>query len=150
MVATVLLLWPGPGANWFGAGGSPNDSLANLSSSHQRLQYKLSQIAPRAMIIVIGLVFYLLRKTRPPRRDLFGRHNRAGRLLPVVALRGSVGRSGGVPERGPCRGLYYPGLAVEVTLARPLSGSTRWESTAADTTFPAKPAAPSGPSHPSG
>ena len=60
LVATVFLLWPGLGVNWFGAGGNPNDSLASLSFSHQRLQYELSQIVPLAVIIVVGLVFYLL------------------------------------------------------------------------------------------
>jgi amino acid transporter len=65
LVATVFLLWPGLGVNWFGAGGNPNDSLAFLSFSHQRLQYELTQIVPLAVIIVIGIVFYLLgSKTR--------------------------------------------------------------------------------------
>ena len=60
LVATVFLLWPGLGVNWFGAGGNPNDSLAALNFSHQRLQYELSQIVPLAVIVVIGLVFYFL------------------------------------------------------------------------------------------
>ena len=78
LVATVFLLWPGLGANWFGAGGSPNHSLANLSFPHQRLQYELSRIVPLTIIIVIGLVFYLLGgKTRPSCRDLPGRHHQS-------------------------------------------------------------------------
>ena len=60
LVATVLLIWPGFGVNWFGAGGNPNASLAFLSFSHQRLQYELSQIVPLALIVVIGLAFYFL------------------------------------------------------------------------------------------
>jgi glutamate:GABA antiporter len=60
LVATVFLLWPGLGVNRFGAGGNPNDSLDALSFSHQRLQHELSQIVPLAVIVVIGLVFYLL------------------------------------------------------------------------------------------
>jgi hypothetical protein len=56
----VFLLWPGLGVNWFGAGGNPNDSLAALSFSHQRLQYELTQIVPLAVIVVIGLAFYVL------------------------------------------------------------------------------------------
>ena len=60
LVATVFLIWPGLGVNWFGAGGNPNDSLATLNFSHQRLQYELSQIVPLAVIVVIGLAFYLL------------------------------------------------------------------------------------------
>ena len=60
LLATVALLWPGFGVNWFGAGGNPNDSLAALSFSHERLQYELSQIVPLLVIVVIGVVFYLL------------------------------------------------------------------------------------------
>ena len=65
LVATVFLLWPGLGVNWFGAGGNPNDSLADLSFSHERLQYELSQILPLLVIVAVGGVFYLLgRKAR--------------------------------------------------------------------------------------
>ena len=65
LLATVVLIWPGFGVTWFGAGGDPNANLAFLNFSHQRLQYELSQIVPLAVIIVIGVVFYLLgTKTR--------------------------------------------------------------------------------------
>jgi len=60
LVATVFLLWPGLGVNWFGAGGNPNDSLAALSFSSQRLQYELTQFVPLAIIVAAGLVFYVL------------------------------------------------------------------------------------------
>ncbi len=60
IVATVFLLWPGLGVSWFGAGGNPNDSLAPLSFSGQRLQYELTQFVPLAIIVVVGLVFYAL------------------------------------------------------------------------------------------
>jgi amino acid transporter len=60
LVATIFLLWPGLGVSWFGAGGNPNDSLADLSFSHQRLQYELTQIVPLGVIVVIGLAFYVL------------------------------------------------------------------------------------------
>jgi hypothetical protein len=46
LVATVFLLWPGLGVNWFGAGSNPNASLAALSFSNQRLQYELTQFVP--------------------------------------------------------------------------------------------------------
>ena len=52
--------WPGFGVTWFGGGGNPNDNLAALSFSHQRLQYELTQIVPLAVIIGIGVVFYFL------------------------------------------------------------------------------------------
>ena len=48
------------GVNWFGAGGNPNDDLAALSFSHQRLQYELTQIVPLAVIVGVGVIFYLL------------------------------------------------------------------------------------------
>jgi glutamate:GABA antiporter len=38
----------------------PNDNLAALSFSHQRLQYELTQIVPLAVIVGVGVVFYLL------------------------------------------------------------------------------------------
>ena len=60
LLATVALIWPGFGVNWFGAGGNPNDSLADLSFSHQRLQYELTQIVPLAVIIGVGALFYFL------------------------------------------------------------------------------------------
>jgi TRAP-type C4-dicarboxylate transport system permease small subunit len=69
LLATIVLIWPGFGVTWFGAGGDPNASLAFLGFSHQWLQYELSQIIPLAVIIVIviviGVAFYLLgTKTR--------------------------------------------------------------------------------------
>jgi glutamate:GABA antiporter len=60
LVATVFLLWPGLGVNWFGAGGNPNSSLAALSFSNQRLQYELTQFVPLAIIVVLGIIFYVL------------------------------------------------------------------------------------------
>jgi hypothetical protein len=60
LLATVALIWPGFGVNWFGAGGNPNDDLAALSFSHQRMQYELAQIVPLAVIVLIGVLFYFL------------------------------------------------------------------------------------------
>jgi len=60
LLATVALIWPGFGVNWFAAGGNPNDSLAALSFSHERLEYELSQIIPLLVIVLIGVVFYFL------------------------------------------------------------------------------------------
>jgi len=55
-----VLVWPGFGVTWFGAGGDPNANLALLNFSHQRQQYELSQLIPLAAIIVIGIIFYFL------------------------------------------------------------------------------------------
>ena len=60
LLATVALIWPGFGVGWFGTGGHPNDDLASLGFSHQRMAYELSQIVPLIVIIAVGAVFYLM------------------------------------------------------------------------------------------
>jgi amino acid transporter len=65
LLATVALIWPGFGVGRFGTGGNPDDDLAALSFSHQRVAHELSQIVPLAVIIVVGVIFYALgRATR--------------------------------------------------------------------------------------
>ncbi|MGW1892775.1 APC family permease [Streptomyces sp. NPDC002004] len=60
----VVLIWPGFGVGWFGAPGSPADSLPR-SFHGRRLAYTLSQVVPLALFIGIGLVFFALgAKTR--------------------------------------------------------------------------------------
>jgi hypothetical protein len=54
LICTVLTI------DTIGAGGNPNDNLAALSFSHQRLQYELTQIVPLAIIVAVGVVFYFL------------------------------------------------------------------------------------------
>jgi glutamate:GABA antiporter len=68
LLATVALIWPGFGVGWFGSGGNANDDLAELSFSHERLAYELSQIVPLAVIIIIGVIFYAM--GRPTREDV--------------------------------------------------------------------------------
>jgi amino acid transporter len=63
LLATVALIWPGFGVNWFGQHANPNDALDALSFSHERLQYELSQIVPLIVLIAVGVVFYLLGRT---------------------------------------------------------------------------------------
>ena len=63
LLATVALIWPGFGVNWFGQHANPNDALDALSFSHERLQYELSQIVPLIVLVAVGLVFYLLGRT---------------------------------------------------------------------------------------
>ncbi len=58
LLATVALIWPGFGVDWFGQHANPNDALAALSFSHERLQYELSQIVPLIVLVAVGLVFY--------------------------------------------------------------------------------------------
>ena len=49
----------GFGVDWFGQHANPNDALAALSFSHERLQYELSQIIPLIVLVAVGLVFYV-------------------------------------------------------------------------------------------
>ena len=46
LVATVFLLWPGLGVNWFGAGPERQPGRAHFSSG----PYELSQIVPLAVM----------------------------------------------------------------------------------------------------
>jgi glutamate:GABA antiporter len=77
----LALIWPGFGVGWFGTGGNPNDDLAALGFSHQRLVHELSQIVPLAVIVVIGVVFYAL-----------GRRARADTVMePATGMPASAG-----------------------------------------------------------
>ncbi len=59
IVATVFLLWPGLGVNWFGHNGKPNDSLpSQFAGHHGRLTYELTQIVPLLVLLGIGVAFY--------------------------------------------------------------------------------------------
>ncbi len=60
--ASVVVVWPGLGVNWFGQHGNPD---ASLPGGFTRLQFELSQFIPLGVIIVVGVIFYLLgAKTR--------------------------------------------------------------------------------------
>lgn len=56
ILASVVLIYPGFGANWFGQHGNPNDSLP---SGFTRGQFEISQIIPLAILLLIGIAFYL-------------------------------------------------------------------------------------------
>jgi amino acid transporter len=65
LLATVALIWPGFGVGWFGTAGNPDDALAGISFAHQRLQYEITQVVPLAVLLAIGVLFYVLgRATR--------------------------------------------------------------------------------------
>ena len=62
VLASVVVVWPGLGTNWFGQKGNP-DSF--LPSGFTRMQFELSQFIPLGVIVLIGVIFYLLgSKTR--------------------------------------------------------------------------------------
>ena len=55
--ASVVVLWPGLGVNWFGQNASPD---ASLPAGFSRLQFELSQFIPLGVILLLGVIFYLL------------------------------------------------------------------------------------------
>ncbi len=60
--ASVVVVWPGLGVNWFGQNGHPDSSLP---AGFTRMQFELSQFIPLGVILVVGVIFYLLgAKTR--------------------------------------------------------------------------------------
>jgi len=64
LLATVGLLWPGLGVNWFGAMGKPDESLP-AGFGGERLEYELTQILPLFLFLGLGAMFYVMgRPTR--------------------------------------------------------------------------------------
>jgi glutamate:GABA antiporter len=51
LVATVFLLWPGLGVNWFGAGGNPNNSLGCQSC---RVRMALAELRLPSRTVAAG------------------------------------------------------------------------------------------------
>ena len=56
ILASIVLIYPGFGVNWFGQHGNPNSALP---AGFTRGQFEMSQLAPLAVLLVIGIVFYL-------------------------------------------------------------------------------------------
>lgn len=57
LLATIVLLWPGLGVNWFGQHGSPD---ASLPAGFTRLEYEKTQIIPLLVLLALGVAFYLV------------------------------------------------------------------------------------------
>src|SRR5690348_7328559 len=55
-IATVALIWPGFGVNWFGAGRNPNDSLAALRCPHKVAAVHAQSDRTAGVIVLIGIV----------------------------------------------------------------------------------------------
>ena len=56
VIASIVLIYPGFGANWFGQHGNPDNSLP---AGFTRGQFELSQVIPLTILVVIGILFYL-------------------------------------------------------------------------------------------
>ena len=60
LLATVALIWPSFGVDWFVLHANPNAALTALSFSHERFQNEISQVVPLIVLVAIGVVFYLV------------------------------------------------------------------------------------------
>lgn len=56
VIASIVLIYPGFGTNWFGQHGDPNSSLP---TGFTRGQFETSQIIPLVTLLVIGILFYV-------------------------------------------------------------------------------------------
>jgi glutamate:GABA antiporter len=56
VLASIVLVYPGFGTNWFGQHGNPDSSLP---AGFTRMQFELSQIIPLGILLVIGILFYV-------------------------------------------------------------------------------------------
>jgi glutamate:GABA antiporter len=54
--ATIVLVYPGIGTNWFGQHGNPDSALP---AGFTRGQFEKSQFIPLAVLLVIGILFYV-------------------------------------------------------------------------------------------
>jgi amino acid transporter len=54
-LASVVLIYPGLGVNWFGQTGHPDDSLPE---GFTRTQFELSQVIPLSVFLLAGVLFY--------------------------------------------------------------------------------------------
>jgi|HubBroStandDraft_5_1064220.scaffolds.fasta_scaffold10989_4 amino acid transporter len=65
VAASIVLIYPGFGTNWFGQHGNPDSALPG---GFTRSQFELSQLIPLAVLLVIGIIFYLT--AAPTRRRI--------------------------------------------------------------------------------
>ena len=56
VLASIVLVYPGFGTNWFGQHGNPDSSLP---AGFTRMQFEWSQIIPLGILLLIGIVFYV-------------------------------------------------------------------------------------------
>jgi amino acid transporter len=68
VLATIVLIWPGLGVDWFGAKGDPNASLPSgfaavvgkAGHAADRSGFELTQIVPLVILFALGVLFYIL------------------------------------------------------------------------------------------
>jgi amino acid transporter len=88
VIASIVLIYPGFGTNWFGQHGNPDSSLP---AGFTRSQFELSQVIPLAILLLLGLVFYL---TGAPTR-------RRAVTVPIAQEMGIEGQEGSLSRDEP-------------------------------------------------
>ncbi|WP_432969270.1 APC family permease [Dactylosporangium sp. CA-233914] len=77
-VATVWLLWPGLGVDWFGASGDPDQALP---AGIGRAAFELTQVVPVLLMLAAGVLFHAagapVRSRRAPPRAVSATDERA-------------------------------------------------------------------------
>jgi len=92
LLATVALIWPGFGVDWFVLHANPNAALTALSFSHERFQNEISQLY-RSSCCRYRCVFYLVGPERASRLCRVARIGRDALEEGIVGLwRDSVRR----------------------------------------------------------
>jgi uncharacterized membrane protein len=56
VIASIVLIYPGFGTNWFGQHGNPDSSLP---AGFTRGQFETSQIIPLVILLVMGILFFV-------------------------------------------------------------------------------------------
>jgi amino acid transporter len=56
VIASIVLIYPGFGTDWFGQHGNPDSSLP---AGFTRGQFEISQIIPLVALLMVGLLFYV-------------------------------------------------------------------------------------------
>jgi glutamate:GABA antiporter len=56
VIASIVLIYPGFGTNWFGQHGNPDSALP---AGFTRGQFEMSQIIPLVILVIIGILFFV-------------------------------------------------------------------------------------------
>jgi amino acid transporter len=75
LLATIGLIWPGIGVNWFGGTGVPDASLPS-GFENKRWEYEMTQVIPLLLVLAIGAIFYALGAPTRKRAELASKRDR--------------------------------------------------------------------------
>jgi glutamate:GABA antiporter len=87
VIASIVLIYPGFGTNWFGQHGNPDNSLP---AGFTRMQFEMSQIIPLGILLIVGILFYVA-----------GASTRRHAVTVPIAEEMGIGESGGAGLTAP-------------------------------------------------